>query len=346
MLEIVGVEFRHAGCNSRSMHERPPPVRREQAPLPEHRLPGLQTLVQISISRTLSNRILIGAGLMAALLTTTGCPGGDDKGETGDTDDSVANNDADGDGFALHEDCNDNDAGDYPDELGSCTGTPAAPVDLGAAGGFVILAKTGISTVPGSAITGNIGLSPAAATYITGFSLTADSTNEFSTSPQVTGRVYAADYEVPTPANLTTAVGAMETAFTDAAGRAADYTELAAGDIGGLTLEPGVYKWGTGLLIPTDVTLQGSATDVWIFEIAQDLTMASATRVVLSGGAVPENIFWQVSGLVSLGTTAHLEGIVLVQTAATLATGASVNGRLLAQTEVTLDGSTVTKPAR
>ncbi|HXC17205.1 MAG TPA: ice-binding family protein [Holophagaceae bacterium] len=223
--------------------------------------------------------------------------------------------------------------------------TAGVPVDLGTAGDFAILSKSGISTVPTSAITGNIAVSPAAATYITGFSLIADSTNVFSTSTQVTGKVYAADYASPTPANLTTAVGDMQTAFTDAAGRAPDVTELGAGNIGGLTLAPGVYKWSSGLLIPTSVTLAGSATDVWIFEIAQDLTMSGATSIVLTGGALPKNIFWQVSGKVDIGTTAHFEGVVLTQTAVTLQTGASVNGRLLAQTAVSIDASTIVQPA-
>jgi hypothetical protein len=220
----------------------------------------------------------------------------------------------------------------------------AHPVNLGMAGDYAILAKSAISTVPTSAVTGAIGVSPAAATFITGFALSADATNVFSTSPQVTGKVYAADYAVPSPSNLTTAVGDMQTAFTDAAGRAPDVTELGAGSIGGRTLTPGVYKWGTGLLIPTNVTLDGGPTDVWIFQIAQDLTMSSATKVVLAGGAVPANVFWEVAGAVNVGTTAHLEGIVLSQTAITLATGASVNGRLLAQTAVSIDGSAVVEP--
>jgi Ice-binding-like len=222
---------------------------------------------------------------------------------------------------------------------------PALPVQLGGAGSYAILAKTGISTVPNSAVTGNLGVSPAAATFITGFSLTADATNVFATSPQATGKVYAADYAPPTPSNLTAAVGDMQLAFTAAAGRAPSVTELGAGDIGGKTLPPGVYKWGTGLLIPTDVTLAGGATDVWIFQIAQDLTVSSAAKVHLTGGALSRNVFWQVSGLVELGTTAHLEGIVLAQTSVSLRTGASVNGRLLAQTAVTIDGSTVIEPA-
>jgi hypothetical protein len=218
-------------------------------------------------------------------------------------------------------------------------------VNLGTAGNYVILAKSGISTVPTSIITGNLGISPAAATYITGLSLTADSTNVFSTSPQVTGKVYAADYATPTASNLTTAIGDMQLAFTDAAGRPATVTELGAGNIGGKTLTPGVYKWGTGLIIPTNVTLTGSATDVWILQIAQNLTISSATNVSLTGGAVPKNVFWQVAGAVDLGTTAHFEGVILSQTSINMGTGASINGRLLAQTAVTLASSTVVQPA-
>jgi Ice-binding-like len=228
---------------------------------------------------------------------------------------------------------------------GGNTGTIALPVNLRTAANYVILAKSGISTVPPSVITGNLGVSPAAATAITEFSLMADSTNVFSTSSQVTGMVYASNYAVPTPSNLTTAVGDMELAFTDAAGRAPNFTELGAGSIGGMTLVPGVYKWGTGVLIATNVTLTGSATAVWIFQIAQGLTMGNAARVMLTGGGLPKNVFWQVTGGVTVGTTAHLEGVVLTQTGATLATGASINGRLLAQTAVTLDTSTVVEPA-
>jgi hypothetical protein len=219
------------------------------------------------------------------------------------------------------------------------------PVNLGTAGGFVILAKSGISTVTPSVITGNIGVSPLAATSITGFSLIADSSNVFSMSAQVTGKVYAADYAPPTPVNMTTAVLDMETAFTDAAGRAPDVTELGAGNIGGMTLPAGVYKWGTGLLIPTDVTLTGSATDVWIFQIAQDLTMSDAAKIHLAGGALAKNVFWQVAGLVDLATTSHVEGVILCQTGINLRTGASINGRLLAQTAVTIGTSTIVEPA-
>jgi len=145
---------------------------------------------------------------------------------------------------------------------------------------------------------------------------------------------------------MTTAISDMETAYTDAAGRPTpDFTELGAGDISGLTLVPGLYKWGTGVLISTDVTLSGGPNDVWIFQIAGGITQASATSVILAGGALPKNIFWQTFGAVALDTTAHFEGIVLSKTEITLATGASINGRLLSQTAVNLDQSTVTQPA-
>jgi hypothetical protein len=217
-------------------------------------------------------------------------------------------------------------------------------VTLGSAGDYVILAKSGISNVPTSAITGNLGISPATATAITGFPLTANSTNVFSTTPEVTGKIYASTYAVPTPANLTTAIGDMMTAYTDAAGRAPDVTELGAGNIGGATITRGVYKWSTGLLIPTDITLSGSATDVWIFQIAQNLTVSNAARVTLSGGALPKNVFWEVAGAVSVGTTAHVEGTILSKTMVALKTGSSINGRLMAQTAVTIEGSTIVHP--
>ena len=223
-----------------------------------------------------------------------------------------------------------------------------SPVNLGTSGNFTILAKSGISTVPGSMVTGDIGVSPIAQTAITGFSPSADASNTFASSTQVVGKIYAADFAPPTPVNLTTAVSDMETAYTDAAGRTLpDFTERGAGEIGGLTLVPGLYKWSTGLAISNHVTLSGSATDVWIFQVAGNVTQASATRVTLAGGALAKNIFWQVAGGsgVTIGTTAHFEGIILSATAINLRTGASANSRLLAQTAVNLQQNDVTRPA-
>ncbi len=220
---------------------------------------------------------------------------------------------------------------------------PAA-VNLLTAGDFVILAKSAVSTTGTTAISGDIGLSPAAASYITGFGLVADSSNTFSTSSLVTGKIYAANYTPPTPAKMTTAVSNMEAAYTDAAGRATpDYTELYSGDLTGRTLVPGLYKWSSGVLISAGgVTISGSATDVWIFQIAQDLTLSSGAAVTLSGGAKASNIFWQVAGKVTIGTTAAMKGIILCQTNIAMSTGASLNGRALAQTAVTLIANAVT----
>jgi len=220
----------------------------------------------------------------------------------------------------------------------------AKPVDLGTAGTYAILTKAGISSVPNSVITGNIGVSPIAATGITGFSLTMDASGEYSTSTQVIGKVFAADYDAPTPNILTTAIGDMETAYTDAAGRSPDYTELYSGNLSGRTLKPGVYKWGTGVLINSDVTLKGNSEAVFIFQIAGTITQAADTSIILTGGVPAKNIFWQVAGAVEIGVGAHFEGVILAQTNVAMLTGASMNGRLLAQTAVTLQSNTVVAP--
>lgn len=227
------------------------------------------------------------------------------------------------------------------------TGTIVAPglgVNLGTSGDFVLLAKSGIVNVPTSLIKGDLGVSPITSTAITGMPLTPDTSLQFATTPEVTGRVYAPDYAVPSPIMLTTAISDMETAFTDAASRAPDVTELGAGTIGSTTLVPGVYRWSSALNITTDLILSGSSTSVWVFQVAQGVTLASGTQIVLAGGALPANIFWQVSGQLTVNTGAHLEGSVLTQTSATLDTGASLNGRLLAQTAVTVRGATITRP--
>ncbi len=222
-------------------------------------------------------------------------------------------------------------------------GVGPAEGNLGLAGNYAILAASGISTVPGSAIVGNIGVYPQAASFITGFSLSAAPTT-FSTSAQVTGQVFASDYNSPTPTNLNTANLNMGTAYTDAAGRAPDYTELGAGNISGMNLPPAVYKWSTGLLIVSNVYLSGGPNDTWIFQIAGDFTMLSGVRIILTGGAVAKNIVWQTFGNAELGTTSHFEGILLSQTAIMLRTKATANARLLAQTAVTLDQNAVTQP--
>ena len=214
-----------------------------------------------------------------------------------------------------------------------------APVSLGLAGKFVILSKSGITNVPTSAITGDIGTSPITGAAITGLGC-----------GQVTGTIYTVDAAGPAcrvirPTRLHTAVLDMQAAYNDAAGRLhPKATELGAGEIGGLTITPGLYKWSSGVLITTDVTLNGGPNDVWIFQIAGTLHEANGMRVILRGGAQAKNIFWQVAGVVSIGTTARFKGTILAKRNITLDTGATITGRLLAQTAVTLKKDTVTHP--
>jgi len=218
--------------------------------------------------------------------------------------------------------------------------TGQTAVSLGAAKPFAILTKSGITDVFPSAIKGDVGTSP-----ITGAAI------HVRCAEMVTGIIYSVNAAGPLPCRvtdstlLTTAVGDMEGAYANAAGRTLpNFTNLGAGEIGGLTLVPGLYKWTTDVSISTTVTLSGGPDDVWIFQIAGTLIQASATRVILEGGALAKNVFWQTSGAVAIGTTAHFEGTILARTKIALNTSASANGRLLAHTAVTLEKNTVTKP--
>ena len=219
-----------------------------------------------------------------------------------------------------------------------------ATVNLLSSGNFVVLSKTGITNIPTSTITGNVGASP-----ITGASIGL-------TCGEVTGIIYSVDATGPLPCRNTnavllgTAIFDMEAAYTDAAGRALpDATELYAGNIGGRTFAPGLYKWSTNVTIPSNVTLSGSATDIWIFQIAGDLNVASkgsipsGVKVILTGGAKASNVFWQVGGPtgVTVGTYATFNGSILSAKQIILQTGAVLNGRALAQTGITLDHNTI-----
>jgi ice-binding like protein len=211
-------------------------------------------------------------------------------------------------------------------------------VDLGGAGNFVLLTETGITNVPTSAITGNVGVSP-----ITGAA-------DLLTCDQVTGRIVSVDVAGPAPCGLTNPsrltidVNDMQTAYTDAAGRTPTTIDKRAGNIGGLTLRPGVYKWNSGVTIPSNLTLKGGSHAVWIFQIAGGLDVSSGAAIVLAKQAQAQNIFWQIAGPVTVGAGAHLEGIFLAKTSISMVTGASINGRLLAQTAVNLQMNTVTAP--
>lgn len=228
--------------------------------------------------------------------------------------------------------------------------TGQAGVDLGTAANYAILAKTGVSTVPSSVVTGNVGVSPVARGGLTGWSLITEPTDTYFTSAQVVSpyKLYAADnVGGTTTANLTTAVANMETAYTDAAGRTATSaatTNVGSGTLTSLTLSPGVYEWGSAVNIPTDLTLTGTATDVWIFKVAGTLDMAASKNVILGGTALAKNVFWQVTGAVTIGANTQFKGNILGQTGITFGNLSSINGRLLAQTAVVLNATTVTAP--
>lgn len=218
--------------------------------------------------------------------------------------------------------------------------TAQAEVNLRSNSGFVILAGSLISNIPDSDITGDVGLSPATRSNITGFGLT-----------EVTGNIYAADDVAPTgvPAMLTAATGDLTTAYNDAAGRTATDIVLLAGNLGGLTLTPGLYKSSGSLEISSgDLTFdaKGDAEAVFIIQIASSLITTSGRQVILSGGAKAANIFWQVGTSATLGTNSVFKGTILADQSISLQTGARVEGRLLARiAAVTLAGNTVVKPA-
>lgn len=219
----------------------------------------------------------------------------------------------------------------------------SSTVNLLSAGNFVILSKTGITNVPTSTITGNIGTSPITGAAITGLDCV-----------EVIGLIYTVDATGPTcrvtdATLLTTAISDMETAYTDLAGRPAGvgaFLNVGAGTLTGLTLVPGIYTWGSTVTIPTDLTLdaQGDVNAVWIFQITGTLDIAAGKQVILVGGAQASNIFWQVADVVALGAGSHFEGNILAKTNITMVTGASLNGRALAQTAVTLQSNVITIP--
>jgi len=239
--------------------------------------------------------------------------------------------------------------------------TSAEPeVDLGFAGEYAILAKAGISATPSSYIYGNIAVSPIASTAMTGFDLTLDSSTQFSKSALIVagpdaslGEAYAASYGGDIATVLTTAVGAMETAYTDAAGRlnsADDRIDLGGGILGGdyggpdddAALTPGVYTFGSDVHLNSDVYFSGAG--VYIIQIAGNLVQADDTKVVLIEGAKPENIFWQVADFVEVGVGAHMEGIILAKIKADFLTGSSLKGRVLTQMACNLKKTTITEP--
>jgi Ice-binding-like len=239
-----------------------------------------------------------------------------------------------------------------------CAG--AACVNLGTAANYVILDEATVTYTPTATVsstakvTGNIGISPAAASFITGFALNLPAGGAYSTSTLVSGKIYAPDYAAPTPASLTTAVADKNTAYTAAAGMATAGGGLAggtpgdecpgAGALGGITLTPGVYNCTVLVSIGTGTAVTLSGAGVYVIKTTQGLTQAANTQVTLTNGALPENVFWQVAGAVAIEAGAHMEGVILTASNISLVTGATVKGRLLAATGVLMDGNTVTQP--
>jgi hypothetical protein len=226
------------------------------------------------------------------------------------------------------------------------TGVPSCPTEgpvlLGTASNYAILAKAGITTTGTTTIVGDIAVSPIAATAMTGFDFTTGLLS--STSALITGEAFAADYGVPTPAILTTAVSDMETAYTDATGRTPGVgpkLNYQAGLLDEVTLTPGVYTFSTAVQLTGNIYFRGNAEDVFIIQVAANLVQAENFRVILEGGAVPENIIWQVAGTVAVGAGAHMEGILLVKTSATFKTGSTLTGRVLTQTNCALQSASM-----
>jgi hypothetical protein len=229
-------------------------------------------------------------------------------------------------------------------------------VSLGNAEDYVILAMSGITNVPTSAITGNIGVSPIAASAMTGFDLNMDSSDLYSLSTQIDGEAHASDYHEDTGTALTLAVENMITAFNDAAGRPnedGDRKNIGAGSLGGEfgcesnPLTPGVYTFGTDVNIDDTLyfgTAESDETDVFIIQITGNLMQAANVKVILNGGALAKNIFWQVAGHVEVRAGAHIEGVVLCSTKVDFLNGSSMSGRVLAQTACNLGKATITSP--
>ena len=205
---------------------------------------------------------------------------------------------------------------------------PQALVALGGAGNFAVLAGSTVTSAGPTSVTGDLGVSPG--TAVTGFP-----------PGTIVGAQHAGD---PTAAQ---GVADLTTAYNDAAGRTLCAVTVA-GNIGGQTLTPGLYKSTSSLEISSgNLTLdaQGDANAVFIFQMASTLTTTSGRQVTLSGGAKSTNVFWQVGTSATLGTTSAFQGTIMADQAITLNTGATLNGRALARiAAVTLDSNTIVKP--
>ncbi|KAF8178826.1 hypothetical protein K438DRAFT_1843734 [Mycena galopus ATCC 62051] len=220
-----------------------------------------------------------------------------------------------------------------------------APVSMGSAGNFAVLARSRVSTVPESAITGDVGVSSADSNALTGFSLVQDQSQQFWTSSQVDGRVLDGAAAPPTPVLLSAAVQDMKAAFMDAMTRPnPDFKGLNDGRIGGDVLLPGLYKWTTGVTISSGITLSGGPTDTWIFQISGSFNQAADVQMTLTGGALPQNIVWAIAGTVTLGANTVFQGTILAKTNVDVDANVVDNGCIYAGTAVALKETTIQCP--
>jgi hypothetical protein len=210
----------------------------------------------------------------------------------------------------------------------AASGGTQAGIVLGSAGSLVVLAGSTVTSTGATSLAGDLGVSPGAA--VTGFP-----------PGTLTGTMHKGD------ATSAAAMVDLTTAYNDAAGRTVGPVSVA-GNLGGLTLPPGLYKSTSSLSISSgDLTLNagGDANAVFIFQMASTLTTTAGRAVILSGGAKAANVYWQVGSSATLGTTSAFKGTILANQSITLSTGASLNGRALARIgAVTLAGNAVSFP--
>ncbi len=212
---------------------------------------------------------------------------------------------------------------------GSSAAATPTTVGLGIANSFAVLAGTGVSDVPTSSISGNVGLDPHPGSDITGL-----------TCGEVNGTIYTNNAAGPLCRNvngsvLTTAKHDLSNAYGDANGRTPTTTFLTGDDQlgGGQTLVAGVYRFGSATTanLTGPLTLSGSASAVWIFQATSDLVFASGSSVQMTGGASACNVFWVVNSSATLGTSSTISGTILALSSITANHGASITGRLLAE---------------
>ena len=195
---------------------------------------------------------------------------------------------------------------------------------LGAAASFAVLGASTVTNTGPTIVGQDLGVY--GGTSITGFP-----------PGLVVGAIHATD------AVAQQAQSDVTTAYNDLAGQACDTTFLAPTDLGGMTLLPGVYCFGSTAALTGTVTLSGNSAAVWVFKIGSALTTAPASKVALIGGAQSCHVFWQVGSSATLDTTTSFVGNILALASITLNTSASLDGRALARNgAVTLDTNNVT----